>query len=1214
MNRSIIFSTWISLMFLSSFAQTGSLTVTQVMQRTDGTGNVDIYYNLQGPPGCYSITADVSFNDGTSFVPIPVNYLLGNLITPPGNDLHIVWNGKGSSNNTYSTQSKIKLTALPFTNTVTVGTGTTTQGWPYYTYFMDSRTQMLYTASEITSGGGTPGSITAIGFNVSTRASQAMNGFQIKMKNTTATSLSSGWQTGLTTVYSGTYAVPGTGWQMITLHTPFNWDGSNLVIEICYDNNSYTSNSTVYCTSVSNMTQHTHFDGSTTSGCNSTNTGIQSYRPNLRLVTGCATVGAAAFTIGAGYNCSSTQVSGVYIPAVPLTSSNTVSLQANVTTPGDYSISTNVVNGFSFSKNGRFTNTGIQTVILTGSGTPLTSTTTIFTVSGSNSAGSCTFTVTAATPQYGVPCPGIPTINYGGQVYNTVQIGTQCWMAQNLNIGTKINGSQGQTNNSTIEKYCFNDLGSNCDIYGGLYQWDEAMQYVTTVGVQGICPAGWHLPTDAEWTTLSTFLGGESVAGGKMKETGTTHWLSPNTGATNTSGFTALPGGARGYTGSFGDLGLFAFLWSSTEYSSTGAWNRYLDFFSASVSRNTYNKTFGFSVRCARDAGGFTTTPTVTTTPATNVTQTAALSGGNVTSDGGAAVTARGVCWSVSPNPTISGTHTSDGSGTGTFTSTISGLNPNTSYYIRAYATNSVGTAYGNQVTCTTLSVSFGEPCPGIPTINYGGQVYNTVQIGSLCWLKENLNVGTRINGSQSQTNNSTIEKYCYNDQESNCDTYGGLYQWNEAMQYVTTAGVQGICPAGWHLPTDAEWTTLTTFLGGESVAGGKMKETGTTHWLSPNTGATNTSGFTALPGGTRIYNGYFYDLGDYAYFWSSTEYSSPNAWYRYLRYDYANVGRHYVHDKTHGFSVRCARDAGGFTTTPTVTTTPATNVTQTAALSGGNVTSDGGAAVTARGVCWSVSPNPTISGTHTSDGSGTGTFTSTISGLISNTTYYIRAYATNSIGTAYGNQATCTTLSVSLCPGIPTINYGGQVYNTVQIGSLCWLKENLNVGTRINGSQSQTNNSTIEKYCYNDQESNCDTYGGLYQWNEAMQYVTTAGVQGICPAGWHLPTDAEWTTLTTFLGGESVAGGKMKETGTTHWLSPNTGATNTSGFTALPGGLLSSNGSFDSLGDYAYFWSTTEYSSTIVWYRYLISYYANVFRNGYGYKTDGFSVRCARD
>ena len=169
--------------------------------------------------------------------------------------------------------------------------------------------------------------------------------------------------------------------------------------------------------------------------------------------------------------------------------------------------------------------------------------------------------------------------------------------------------------------------------------------------------------------------------------------------------------------------------------------------------------------------------------------------------------------------------------------------------------------------------------------------------------------MGTKINGNIEQTNNSIIEKYCYADLESNCDIYGGLYQWDELMQYATTPGVQGICPTGWHIPTDSEWTALTTFLGGESVAGGKMKEAGYVHWLSPNTGATNSSGFTALPGGNRYSNGNFYDLSDFAYFWSSTETSSTNAWGRTIFSSGEFVGRYNFYIKILGFSARCVHD-----------------------------------------------------------------------------------------------------------------------------------------------------------------------------------------------------------------------------------------------------------------------------------------------------------------
>lgn len=297
----------------------------------------------------------------------------------------------------------------------------------------------------------------------------------------------------------------------------------------------------------------------------------------------------------------------------------------------------------------------------------------------------------------------------------------------------------------------------------------------------------------------------------------------------------------------------------------------------------------------------------------------------------------------------------------------------------------------------------------------------------------------------------------------------------------------------------------------------------------------------------------------------------------------------------------------------PTVTTTAVTNITLTTATSGGNVTSDGGAIVTMRGVCWSTSANPTISESHTTDGSGLGEFVSNVTGLTGGTLYYVRAYATNGVGTSYGNELTLTTLTYQPCPSIPSLIYEGQIYNTVQIGTQCWFKENLNVGTRINGNQNQTNNGIFEKYCNDDNEANCNTYGGLYQWDELMQYVTTIGAKGLCPDGWHIPTDAEWTTLTTYLGGESVAGGKMKETGTAHWLFPNTGATNESGFTALPGGYRNMSGGFGPLGNYASFYSSTENSSALTWFRSLNGYSDSVGREC-GLKPQGSSARCVRD
>ncbi len=206
---------------------------------------------------------------------------------------------------------------------------------------------------------------------------------------------------------------------------------------------------------------------------------------------------------------------------------------------------------------------------------------------------------------------GNPIVDFrDGQSYATVQIGTQCWMAENLNIGTMINSSSSQINNGTIEKYCFSDNTSNCDTYGGLYQWNEAMQYVTTTGTQGICPDGWHFPTDDEWKTMEMYLGMSQTEadatgwrgtdeGGKLKEAGTAHWNTA-TGATNSSGFTGLPGGYWYSGGLFLNLTYQAHFWTSNENGSY-AWSRALFYSNAQIDHSSFHKNYGFSVRCIKD-------------------------------------------------------------------------------------------------------------------------------------------------------------------------------------------------------------------------------------------------------------------------------------------------------------------------------------------------------------------------------------------------------------------------------------------------------------------------------------------------------------------------------------------------------------------------------------------------------------------------------------
>lgn len=298
------------------------------------------------------------------------------------------------------------------------------------------------------------------------------------------------------------------------------------------------------------------------------------------------------------------------------------------------------------------------------------------------------------------------------------------------------------------------------------------------------------------------------------------------------------------------------------------------------------------------------TVPTVSTTSVDNITQNSADGGGNVTSEGSTSVTSKGVCWSTNTTPTIAHNTTNDGSGPGSFTSTLTGLAENTIYYARAYATNSVGTGYGSTVSFTTKGT----------VVDIDGNIYLTIPIGTQVWMAENLKVTHYRNGDPipNVTNGQTWSglssgAYCaYNNSSGNIDTYGLLYNWHAVSDN------RNIAPDGWHVPTDGDWQTLITYLGGQATAGGKLKETGTAHWSTPNTGATNSSGFLALPAGRRVdfpvgIDG-FTGLEAIAGFWSSSYPDDFYGWSRILYYDSEGAVRD-NRPRFEGLSVRCVKD-----------------------------------------------------------------------------------------------------------------------------------------------------------------------------------------------------------------------------------------------------------------------------------------------------------------
>jgi uncharacterized protein (TIGR02145 family) len=593
------------------------------------------------------------------------------------------------------------------------------------------------------------------------------------------------------------------------------------------------------------------------------------------------------------------------------------------------------------------------------------------------------------------------TKDIDGNTYKAIKIGSQVWMAENLkttkfNDGTEIPLVTNNTewSNLTTPAYCWynNDETTNKNLYGALYD----RQAVST---GKLCPAGWHVPSDAEWHQLILFLDPNAVlsdpqsliAGGKLKEVGTAHWMSPNTGATNETGFTGLPAGYRNSNGLFNTwaIGILSYWWTA---SSEGG-IRYLLNDRSDFSIASTMLPWGCSVRCL-----FGTIPTVTTVMVTTFTSNSAYVGGNVSSDGNVAVSERGVFWGTSHNPEINGSKLPIGRGIGSFMTNLSGLDPNTTYYLKSYAVNEVSISYGNETSFKT------------------------------------------------------------------------------AMNEV-----------------------------------------------------------------------------------------------------------------------------------PTFTTTPVSFIAINSASSGGTVKCDGGV-VTVRGVCWSTSVNPTISDRITKDGEGSGTFTSLITGLIAGTKYYVRAYATNILGTFYGNQVDFTTQNYGT-----VIDFDGNMYKTLIIGTQTWMAENLKTTKYNDGSIIQlltSSSSTPGYYSYNNFSTLKNIYGVLYNWYSCD--ASNNGGKNVCPTGWHVPSDVEWSTLMTYLGGESVAGGKLKENGISHWANPNNYSTNESGFTALPGGLVS-QGTFMGVGEAGFWWSSTERNSEN-------SLGMRITRNN-SYcnsieerKTQGFSVRCIKN
>ena len=607
--------------------------------------------------------------------------------------------------------------------------------------------------------------------------------------------------------------------------------------------------------------------------------------------------------------------------------------------------------------------------------------------------------------------------------------------------------------------------------------------------------------------------------------------------------------------------------------------------------------------------------PVVTTAEVTNISQTTATSGGNVTSGGGAFVTARGICWNILPNPTTSDNHTPDGADTGSFISYLTSLNPNTTYYVRAYASNSSGTGYGNELTFTTLPSGFS--CASSMTINHAAgavaPVSKTVTYGIVtnipgqplkCWINANLGADHQASSVNDATEASAGWYWQFNlkqgykhDGAARTPNSTWITAINENFDWQAANDPCALeLGSVWRVPSYSEWISV--------AANG-----GWANWNGPWNSALklHAAGYLTYTDGSVL------SRGTTGIYWSSSQSDMTNARKLDFTGGYCNMS---VNNKASGYSVRCLRNSSD-QILPTVTTASVTNTTSTTATCGGTVTSEGGSNVTVRGVCWSASMYPASSDDHTADGAGAGSFESYITSLMPNTLYYIRAYATSSLGTAYGNEMTITTqppvfpcgsslvinhVAGPVAPVTKTVSYG-TVTNIPGEPSKCWITSNLGADHQAAAVNDNTEGSAGWCWQFNhklgfshDGTTRTPNTAWISSINEDFAWQAAGDPCALeLGAGWRIPVQSEWQNINS---DESWA----------NW----TGPWNSDLKLHAAGRLDYSAGSLTDRGVAGCYWSSSQYDA----FNGLGFSFSSSGTDMYhvGYKPNGYSLRCVRD
>ncbi len=641
---------------------------------------------------------------------------------------------------------------------------------------------------------------------------------------------------------------------------------------------------------------------------------------------------------------------------------------------------------------------------------------------------------------------------------------------------------------------------------------------------------------------------------------------------------------------------------------------------------NSVGTAYGSVVSFTTNSSGNPVLPTVTTGNVTNILPYTATFHGNVVYNGGTALLARGFVYGPAHNPTLEDNFTVDGITEGTFSTTVTGLSATMTYYVRAYATNSIGTVYGEEksfvssitppavTTAEVTSISHTSASCGGDVPFSGGAA---VTAKGLCYgvnehptISDNVvnggaGVGSFTGDLTGLTANTVyyVRAFATNSVGTN---YGEERVFSTLSYLIPT--VEAIAPS------EISYTTFTC--GGNVTDEGSYPviTRGVCYATTPN--PTINDNYIPLGTGTGSFFTTIFGL-------------SPSTTYYVRAYAINQVGQAYSEQMI----VTTLAN-----TKPTVATLSASGLGKCV----GNIVSTGGLAITDRGFCYSTYPNPTIVESHISTGAGDGQFSAMLPDMVDNTTYYVRAYATNMLGTSYGQQISFT----YGCGGSFTVSdVDGNIYNTLRLGDQCWMKENLRSTHYSDGTAIVlgTSTSTTEAYYYIPQgpygSSVSFEYGNLYNWKATMRnsnssQANPSGVQGVCPTGWHVPSDAEWAELQNYVGSQSQyqCNNHASSIGsalaaTTEWdYGPNSiaqcdvrynmSSNNATGFSALPAGAYGYTDPYGTLpctGFYAYFWSATEASDDNAWCRSLAYNFSGVSRNSTA-KYLGYSVRCLRD